>query len=174
MQAGARAQRPDLGRLGSREPDDTGRLLAGQLGLPFSTPHGDRGRRLPGPQIFARPTTSRASVPEHETIAGLLGGPDRSTRARRRRARARRTAACCSAVRGVPARRRTRARWRRVGGDAGRPMLRRPGLAAVYQRGLAAYEAVATHTVPTDGREPAGVCRDIVLALGAAVPRRTG
>jgi len=34
--------------------------------------------------------------------------------------------------------------------------------------------AVATHTVPTDGRAPADVCGEIVSRLGSAVPRRTG
>ena len=61
----------------------------------------------------------------------------------------------------------------RVGGDDGRPMPApaRPG-GPLPSAWWAAYEAVATHTVLTDGREPADVCRDIVHALGAAVPRR--
>jgi shikimate kinase len=62
----------------------------------------------------------------------------------------------------------------RVGGGDGRPMLRRADLAAIYAGRLAAYEAVATHTVRTDGREPADVCREIVRCFGPAVPPRTG
>ena len=187
-----------------------GQLLAGQLGLPFLDTDTVIEERAgcPVPQIFADRGEPAFRALEHETIAGLLGGPDavlalgggavehprtcrlllgvvvvylhvpyagkcrhQAFQGRRRRALGRHGGA-----RGKPgpAMAGGGVAMARVGGDAGRPMLRRPDLAAVYQRRLAAYDAVATHTVPTDGREPADVCRDTALALGAAVPRRTG
>ena len=51
---------------------------------------------------------------------------------------------------------------RRVGGDEGRPLLARPDLPALYQRRLPVYAAVATLTVPTDGRRPEDVSEDIL------------
>ena len=153
-----------------------GRLLSGQLGLPFTdadTVIEERAGR-PVPQIFANRGEPAFRELEHETIASLLAGPrivlalgggaveDARTR--------RLLLAADVFYLHVP----YAGALARVGGDAGRPMLRRPDLAAVYRRRLATYEAVATHTVPTDGREPADVCRDIVQCLGSAVPRRTG
>ncbi len=153
-----------------------GQLLAGRLGLPFLDADTVIEERAgcPVPQIFAGRGEPAFRALEHKTIAGLLGGPDAVL------------ALGGGAVEHPGTRRLLLGAFvvylhvpyagamARVGGDGGRPMLRRPDLAAVYRRRLAAYEAVATHTVPTDGREPAGVCRDIVLALGAAVPPRAG
>ena len=53
----------------------------------------------------------------------------------------------------------------RVGGDAGRPMLARPDLAALYRRRQQAYAAVATLTVATGDRHPQTVSDDIVAQL---------
>ena len=153
-----------------------GRLLSGQLGLPFIDADAAIEERAgcPVPQIFDNHGEQAFRVIEHETIAGLLDGP----------------AAVLALGGGAVEHPETRrlllpadvvylhvgyaGAVARVGGDGGRPMLRRPGLAAVYARRLAAYESVATHTVPTDGREPADVCREIVRCLGSAVPPRTG
>ena len=153
-----------------------GQLLAGQLGLPFLDADTVIEERAgcPVPQIFADRGEPAFRALEHETIAGLLGGPDAVLALGGGAVEHPRTCRLLLGVVVVYLHVPYAGAMARVGGDAGRPMLRRPGLAAVYQRRLAAYEAVATHTVPTDGREPAGVCRDIVLALGAAVPRRTG
>ena len=54
---------------------------------------------------------------------------------------------------------------RRVGGDAGRPLLARPDLSALYQRRLPVYAAVATLTVRTDGLPPETVSDDILARL---------
>ncbi len=153
-----------------------GRLLSGRLGLPFIDADTAIEERAgcPVPQIFADHGEPAFRVIEHETIAALLGGPP----------------AVLALGGGAVEHPGTRALLltedvvylhvdydgavARVGGDTERPMLRRPDLAAVYQRRLVAYEAVAAHTVPTDGREPADVCGDIVVRLGSAVPRRTG
>jgi shikimate kinase len=153
-----------------------GRLLSGQLGLPFIDADAvieERAGR-PVPQIFADHGEQAFRVVEHETIAGLLngrpavlalgGGAVEDTRTRR----------LLLAVDVVYLHIHYDGALARVGGDDGRPMLRRPDLPALYARRLAAYQAVATHTVPTDDREPADVCRDIVGRLGSAVRPRTG
>ena len=54
---------------------------------------------------------------------------------------------------------------RRVGGDAGRPMLARPDLAALYERRRPVYAGIATFAVSTDGRHPEAVSEDIVTRL---------
>jgi len=153
-----------------------GHLLAAALGLPFLDADAviEESAGCPVPQIFADRGEPAFRALERETIAGLLDGP-RSV-----------LALGGGAVEDAATRRLLRATdviylhvgydgaVARVGGDEGRPLLRRPDLAAIYRRRLAAYEAVATHTVPTDGRAPADVCRDIIGRLGTAVPRRTG
>jgi shikimate kinase len=56
----------------------------------------------------------------------------------------------------------------RVGGDTdpqSRPLLARPDLAALYQRRLPLYAAVAAVTIPTDGRSPAAVGEDVLARL---------
>jgi shikimate kinase len=57
---------------------------------------------------------------------------------------------------------------KRVGGDAGRPLLARPDLPALYQRRLPVYAAVATLTVPTDGRSPEAISADLLARLQRA------
>ena len=54
---------------------------------------------------------------------------------------------------------------RRVGDDAGRPLLARPDLPALYQRRLSVYAAVATLTVRTDGCLPETISDDILARL---------
>jgi shikimate kinase len=56
----------------------------------------------------------------------------------------------------------------RVGGDAGRPMLRDPDLEGIFQRRRTGYQAVATQTVATGRRPPEAVCLDILTRLGAS------
>ena len=53
----------------------------------------------------------------------------------------------------------------RVGRDEFRPMLRNPGLEEIFRQRLASYQAVAAHTVSTDGRPPEAVCQDIMARL---------
>ncbi len=151
-----------------------GRLLSGQLGLPFIDADAAIEERAgcPVPQIFEDRGEQAFRVLEHETIAALLGGPPVVLALGGGAVEHPETRRLLLAVDVVYLHVRYAGAVARVGGDDGRPMLRRPDLADLYQRRLAAYEAVATHTVRTDGREPADVCRDIVRALGAAVPRR--
>jgi shikimate kinase len=148
-----------------------GQLLAGELGLPFIDIDAVIEERSGQPirQIFAEKGEPAFRALEHETVAGLLGGPDAvlalgggavehpDTRALLR----------CADV--VYLHVGYSAALLRVGRDDGRPMLRRPDLEAVYQRRLPAYEAVSTLTVATDGREPGAVSRDIIEQL-ARIP----
>ncbi len=53
----------------------------------------------------------------------------------------------------------------RVGRDELRPMLSNPGLEEIFRNRLVSYQAVATHTVSTDGRPPEAVCQDILAWL---------
>jgi len=61
---------------------------------------------------------------------------------------------------------------RRVGGDAGRPMLRDPDLENIFHRRLASYHAAATQVVATGGRPPDAICLDILARLGGAPAER--
>jgi shikimate kinase len=149
-----------------------GHLLSGQLGLPFAdadTVIEDRAGR-PVREIFAEQGEPAFRALEHETIAGLLDGPDMVLAlgggaaehpGTRRRLPGADVVYLHVEFAGAVA---------RVGGDDGRPMLARPDLKAVYRRRLAAYQAVATLTVRTDDRSPEDVCRDIVARLGRVRP----
>jgi shikimate kinase len=60
----------------------------------------------------------------------------------------------------------------RVAGDEYRPLLARPGLDDLYQRRLDVYGAVASLTIPTDGRRPEAIGADVIERLGATgLPR---
>ena len=152
-----------------------GQLLATRLGLPFAdadTVIEDRAG-TPVPQIFAERGEPAFRTLEHETIASLLTGPRlvlalgggavEHDRTRRLLKTAEETVYLH-----VP----YQAALVRVGGDDGRPMLRRPDLAQVYRRRLTAYEEVATLTVSTEGRHPEHVCADIVNHVARAQPAR--
>jgi shikimate kinase len=54
---------------------------------------------------------------------------------------------------------------RRVGTDAGRPLLRRADLADIYRQRLPVYQSVATLTVATAGRPAEAVCQEIISRL---------
>ena len=156
-----------------------GQLLSGQLGLPFLDADAVVEERAgcPVPQIFAERGEPVFRELEHETIAGLLAG-DSGPRivlalggGAVEDARTRRLLVAADVVYlHVP----YAGALARIGGDAGRPMLSRPDLEGVYRRRLAAYQAVATHTVRTDGRAPADVCGEIVsrLGVGGSAPHR--
>jgi len=147
-----------------------GTLLAARLGLPFADSDQvleDRAGR-PIRQIFAEDGEPAFRALEYEVIAGLLDGPPM----------------VLALGGGAPGHPPTGARltgdpaaevvylhveydqaMRRVGGDEGRPLLARPDLPALFQRRLPIYAAVATLTVPTDGRRPEDISEDILARL---------
>ena len=147
-----------------------GRLLSAKLGLPFadSDPMIELRAARPIRQIFAADGEAAFRALEHEVITDLLDGPE----------------AVLALGGGAPEHSGTQARLggvdvvylqvsyehalRRVGGDAGRPLLAQPDLLARYQRRLAVYAAVATLTVRTDDRDPAAVIDDILARLPTA------
>lgn len=56
----------------------------------------------------------------------------------------------------------------RIGGDAGRPMLARPDLAAIYAQRQDHYRQAASIVVPVDGRHLTRVVKEVLSAVGAA------
>jgi shikimate kinase len=144
-----------------------GPMLAAGLGLPFAdldhVIEQQQGR--PVRDIFAADGEAAFRALEHETLASFLAGPDA-------------VLALGGGAVGHPGSRRLLSAvsvvylevgydeaLRRVGGDAGRPMLARPDLADVYRRRLADYEAVATLTVATGGRPAEAVCDEVMAGL---------
>jgi len=144
-----------------------GRLLAARLGLPFADTdvviEQQAGR--PIREIFATEGEPGFRALEHQVTAGLLAGPQA-------------VLALGGGAVQHPATRRALGghdvvylevgyaeSMDRVGRDEFRPMLRNPGLEEIFRQRLASYQAVAAHTVSTDGRPPEAVCQDIMARL---------
>jgi shikimate kinase len=151
-----------------------GNLLAAQLGLPFVDSDEVIEHRAGRPvrQIFAENGEPAFRAMECQVIAELLDGRETVLALGGGAAEHPRTR---DKLRSNPA---TQVVYlqvgyeealRRVGGDAGRPMLARPDVAALYQRRLPAYAGIATLTVATDDRHPETVTADILTRL-ARVP----
>lgn len=147
-----------------------GNLLSARLGLPFADSDQVIEQRASRPvrQIFAEDGEPRFRALEHQVIAELLDSPG----------------LILALGGGAPEHPRTREMLgsdpgtqvvylqvgyeqalRRVGGDAGRPLLARPDLAALYERRQPVYAGIATFAVATDGRHPEAVSEDIVTRL---------
>jgi shikimate kinase len=156
-----------------------GTLLAARLGLPFADSDQvleDRAGR-PIRQIFAEDGEPAFRALEYEVIAGLLDGPPTvlalgggapghpPTRELLRPPGGRPPGTPPTPLEVVYLHVEYAQALRRVGGDAGRPLLARPDLSALYQRRLPVYAAVATLTVRTDGRPPETVSDDILAQL---------
>ena len=172
-----------------------GTLLAARLGLPFADSDQvleDRAGR-PIRQIFAEDGEPAFRALEYEVIAGLLDGPPMvlalgggapghpPTRELLLPPGGRRPPGTPPILGGnlspqTPSAPHTPLEvvylhvgyaqaLRRVGGDAGRPLLARPDLSALYERRLPVYASVATLTVPTDGRRPEDISVDILVRL---------
>jgi shikimate kinase len=144
-----------------------GRLLAAELGLPFTDAdhviEQRSGRAVR--QIFAEDGEPAFRALEHQVIADLLAGPELVLALGGGAAEHPGTRRHLAAAQVVYLHVSYEQALARVGGDPGRPMLARPGLAETYQRRLAAYASVATRTVPTDGLPPESVAKDILAAL---------
>ena len=156
-----------------------GQLLSARLGLPFAdadTVIEDR-TGTPVRQIFAERGEPAFRSLEHETIASLLTGPrtvlalgggaveHEQTRRLLIGSRGAGGADAGGAEEVVFLHVPYAGALNRVGGDDGRPMLRRRDLEQVYQRRLVAYQEVATLTVSTADLAPEQVCADIVTRL---------
>jgi shikimate kinase len=155
-----------------------GHLLAGQLGLPFTDSDHviEHKAGRPVRQIFAEDGEPAFRALEHQVIAALLDGPGLVLALGGGAAEHPRTRQQLSAAQVVYLHVSYEQALARVGGDPGRPMLARPGLAETYQRRLPLYAAIATLTVPTDGLPPEAVSQDILARLvtePAAGRRRT-
>jgi shikimate kinase len=149
-----------------------GTLLAARLGLPFADSDQVIEQRAGRPvaQIFAADGEPAFRALEHEVIAGLLDGPDMIIALGGGAAEHPGTQdklGCTPAARVVYLEVGYDQALRRVGQDAGRPMLARPDLATVYERRRLVYSKLATLTVGTDDRRPETVGEDILARLRA-------
>ena len=153
-----------------------GRLLAAKLGLRFADSdqviEQRRGRSVR--EIFAEDGEDAFRAAEREVLAELMRGPEAvlalgggavEQQASRRLLRAARViylqVSYDEAI-------------RRVGGDAGRPLLRRPDLGDVYRRRLPVYQSVATMTIATAGRPAEAVCQEVISRLATEPGIRPG
>ena len=144
-----------------------GQLLADRLDLPFTDSDLVIEQRAGRPvrQIFAEDGEPAFRALEHQVIAELLDGPALVLALGGGAAEHRGTRDRLAAAQVVYLQVGYEQALRRVGGDAGRPLLARPDLAATYQRRLPVYAEVATVTVRTDGRHPDAISQDILDTL---------
>ena len=147
-----------------------GNLLATRLGLPFADSDQVIEERTGRPvrQIFAEDGEAAFRALEHETIAGLLDGAELVLALGGGAAEHPGTQAKLTAdpgIRVIYLQVGYHQALRRVGGDAGRPMLARPDLPGVYERRRSVYAAVATLEVATDKRHPRAITDDIAARL---------
>ena len=144
-----------------------GRLLAAELGLPFTDAdhkiEQKDGRAIR--QIFADDGEPAFRELEHQVIAQLLAGPElvlalgggasEHPGTRQQLATAQVVYLHVSYAQALA----------RVGGDAGRPMLARPDVQSLHAEREHLYASLATVAIDTDGRAP----DEIVLAILAGL-----
>ena len=154
-----------------------GPLLASGLGLPFAdldqVIEQQQGRSVR--DIFAAGGEAAFRAVEREALASFLAGPDavlalgggavEDPASRRLLRSASAVSVSAVSVSVVYLEVGYDEALRRVGRDAGRPMLARADLADIYRRRLAGYEAVATLTVATGGRPAEAVCDEVMAGL---------
>jgi shikimate kinase / 3-dehydroquinate synthase len=144
-----------------------GPLLAAGLDLPFADLDLviEQQQRRSVQEIFAADGEAAFRVLEHETLAAFLRGPGAVLAVGGGAAEHEGSRRLLRAAQVVYLEVDYAEALRRVGGDAGRPMLARPDLAVVYQRRLAVYQEVATLTVAPGGRAARAVCLDVMNGL---------
>jgi shikimate kinase/3-dehydroquinate synthase len=144
-----------------------GHLLAGKLGLPFIDSdliiESRSGRTVQ--EIFAADGEPAFRELEREVTAGLLRGQDAVLALGGGAVEHPATQDALRGIQVVYLHVGYDEAMLRVSHDTGRPMLRAPDLHAIFERRLAAYRSVATHTVVTDGRRPEDVCLDVIGRL---------
>jgi 3-dehydroquinate dehydratase type I len=102
---------------------------------------------------------------EHDTVAGLVRGPDAVIALGGGAVEDPRTRAVLRNARVVYLRVSYDEALARVKSDEFRPMLHRPDLDEVYKRRLSAYEDISVLTVDTDGRRPDAVALEVLARL---------
>ena len=107
---------------------------------------------------------------EHDTVAGLVRGPDAVIALGGGAVEDPRTRAVLRNARVVYLRVSYDEALARVKSDEFRPMLHRPDLDEVYRRRLSAYEDISVLTVDTDGRRPDAVALEVLARLPATPP----
>ena len=147
-----------------------GHLLAAKLGLPFADSDQVIEQRAGRPvrQIFAEDGEPTFRALEHQVIAELLDGPEMIIAlggGAAEHPQTREKLGSDPVTQVVHLQVGYAQALRRVGGDAGRPMLARPDLPALYERRLPVYAGIATLAVSTDDRHPETVTEDIVTQL---------
>jgi 3-dehydroquinate synthase/shikimate kinase/3-dehydroquinate synthase len=144
-----------------------GHMLAGKLGLPFIDSDliiEDRAGRTIR-EIFAADGEPAFRELEHAIIAELLRGPDAVVAVGGGGVEHPATQDALRGSQVVYLHVGYDEAMLRVSHDTGRPMLSAPDLHAIFERRLATYRSVATHTVVTGGRRPEDVCLDIIGRL---------
>jgi shikimate kinase len=149
-----------------------GRVLAGQLGLPFADSdlviEQRTGRQVR--HIFAEDGEPAFRALEHEVIADLLDGPDAvlalgGGAPEHPGVQTALKAAVAKQAEVVYLQVGYQQAMQRVAGDEYRPLLARPGLDDLYQHRLDVYGSVASLTIATDGRRPEAISQDVIEHL---------
>jgi shikimate kinase len=149
-----------------------GHIMAERLGQPFVDSdvliEQRQGREIR--DIFRTEGEPYFRQLEHDTVAGLVRGPDAVIALGGGTVEDPRTRAVLRNARVVYLRVSYDEALARVKSDEFRPMLHRPDLGEVYQRRLSAYEDVSVLTVDTDGRRPDAVALEVLARLPATSP----
>jgi shikimate kinase/3-dehydroquinate synthase len=144
-----------------------GHIMASRLGLPFVDSdvliEQREGRAIR--DIFVAEGEPWFRQLEHDTVAGLVRGPEAVIALGGGAVEHPRSRAVLRHAPVVYLRVSYDEAMSRVRTDEFRPMLARPDLAEVYQRRLPAYEEVSVLTVDTDGRPSDAIARDVLAGL---------
>ncbi|HEX5299752.1 MAG TPA: bifunctional shikimate kinase/3-dehydroquinate synthase [Streptosporangiaceae bacterium] len=144
-----------------------GHIMAERLGLPFVDSdvliEQRDGRAIR--DIFTAEGEPWFRQLEHDTVAGLVRGPEAVIALGGGAVEDLRSRAVLRNARVVYLRVSYGEAMSRVQTDEFRPMLHRPDLDEVYRRRLPVYEDLSVLTVDTDGRRPDGIAREVLAGL---------
>ena len=144
-----------------------GRIMAERLGQPFVDSDVLIEQRLGRDirDIFRTEGEPYFRQLEHDTVAGLVRGPDAVIALGGGAVEDPRSRAVLRNVRVVYLRVSYDEAMARVKSDEFRPMLHRPDLDEVYKRRLPVYEDLSVLTVDTDGRRPDAIAHEVLAQL---------
>ena len=144
-----------------------GRIMAERLGQPFVDSDVLIEQRLGREirDIFRTEGEPYFRQLEHDTVAGLVRGPDAVIALGGGAVENPRSRAVLRNARVVYLRVSYDEAMARVKSDEFRPMLHRPDLDEVYKRRLSVYEDLSVLTVDTDGRRPDAVALEVLAQL---------